>query len=154
MDLPRTTRSRIAAVVLTAMLACVASAAAGYAPGAAATTTGSASNHRGPLTGTWAGNIAGQASGGVRAVRIAVIVNAGETGGSWKLSASCHGPLVLESISNGYHHYLRKLAPEATCAGGDIDCLKRVGANLYDAVTSHLGGASDVSGTLRRVPPR
>ena len=154
MDLPRTKRSRIAAVVLTSVLACVASAAAGYAPGAAATTTGSASTHRGPLTGTWTGNIAGQAGGGVRAVRIAVEINAGETGGSWKLSANCHGPLVLESISSGYHHYLRKLSPGATCAGGDIDCLERAGANLYDAVTSHLGGAYDLSGTLRRVPPR
>ena len=45
---------------------------------------------------------------------------------------------------------LRKLAPGATCAGGDIDCLKQAGANLYDAVTSHLGGAHDLSGTLRR----
>ena len=79
-----------------------------------------------------------------------IVVNARETGGSWRLSATCHGPLTLSSISGGYHHYLRKLAPGATCAGGDVDCLKRAGANLYDAVTSHLGGAHDSSGTLRR----
>lgn len=154
MDRPRTRKSRIAAVVLTAALVSIATAAAGYAPGAAATTPASASNHHGPLTGTWAGNIAGQASNGARAVRITVVVNAGETGGSWQLSPSCHGALVLESISSGYHHYLRKLAPGATCAGGDIDCLKRAAANLYDAVTSHLGGAYDLSGTLQRVPAR
>jgi hypothetical protein len=71
--------------------------------------------------------------------------------GSWKLGPACHGPLVLDSISGGYHHYLRKRARGVKCAGGDIDCLKRVGANVYDSVTSHLGGAWDTSGTLRRV---
>ena len=86
--------------------------------------------------------------------RIVIVVNGRETGGSWRLSATCHGSLTLDGISNGYHHYLRKLAPGATCAGGDIDCLKQAGANLYDAVTSHLGGAHDLSGTLRRAPPR
>jgi hypothetical protein len=83
-----------------------------------------------------------------------IVVNARETGGSWSLSATCHGPLTLKNISNGYHHYLRKLAPGATCAGGDVDCLKRAGANVYDAVTSHLGSGHDLSGTLRRAPPR
>jgi len=83
-----------------------------------------------------------------------IVVNASETGGSWKLSATCQGPLTLDSISSGYHHYLRKLTPGATCAGGDVDCLKQAGANLYDAVTSHRGGAYDLSGTLRRVLPR
>ena len=37
----------------------------------------------------------------------------------------------------------RKLARGATCTGGDIDCLKRAGANVYDAVTSHEGGEYD-----------
>ena len=67
-----------------------------------------------------------------------------------EISATCRGPLTLDSISGGYHHYLRKLARGATCAGGDIDCLKRAGANLYDSVTSHLGGEYDSAGTLRR----
>jgi len=80
-----------------------------------------------------------------------IAVNAHETGGSRRVSAACQGPLTLQSISNGYHHYLRRLARGATCAGGDVDCLKRAGAKLYDAVTSHLGGAWDSSGTLRRV---
>jgi len=105
----------------------------------------------GRLTGTWSGYIAGQPGSGVTRHHIRVIVNARETGGSWRISATCHGPLTLESISNGYHHYLRKLARGVTCAGGDIDCLKRAGANVYDAVTSHLGGEYDSSGTLRRV---
>jgi hypothetical protein len=110
--------------------------------------------HGGPLTGTWSGYITGQANSGVKRQRIVIVVNAKETGGSWELSATCHGPLTLDSISYGYHHYLRKLARGSTCAGGDVDCLKRAGANVYDAVTSHLGGAYDSSGTLRRVRSR
>jgi hypothetical protein len=101
---------------------------------AVAAATALASNHREPLTGTWSGVISGQPSGN-RVDHIVIVVNARETGGSWRLSATCHGPLTLNSISNGYHHYLRKLASGAACAGGDVDCLKRVGANLYDAVT-------------------
>lgn len=107
--------------------------------------------HAGPLTGTWRGDIAGSR---IRRQHIVIVVNRGETGGSWSISQTCHGPLTLDSISNGFHHYLRKLAHGATCAGGDIDCLKRVGASVYDAVTSHRGGAYDESGTLRRVRTR
>jgi hypothetical protein len=120
-------------------------AAAFEVPAAAApavTTT-----HGGPLTGTWSGYI----SGGGQRQHIVIVVNAKETSGSWKLGATCYGPLTLDSISNGYHHFLRKRSRNATCAGGDVDCLKRVGANVYDAVTSHLGGAYDSGGTLRRV---
>jgi hypothetical protein len=102
----------------------------------------------GPLTGTWSGVIAGS---GVQRQHILIVVNAEQNGGSWKLSATCHGPLTLDSISSRYHHYLRKLAHGSTCAGGDIDCLRRVGANVYDAVTSHRGGEYDQSGTLHRV---
>jgi hypothetical protein len=105
----------------------------------------------GKLTGTWSGYIAGDPGSEVQRVHIRIVVNAAQTGGSWKISATCHGPLTLDSISNGYHHYLRKPAPGSTCAGGDIDCLKRAGANVYDAVTSHKGGEYDSSGTLRRV---
>jgi hypothetical protein len=108
-------------------------------------------SHGGPLTGTWSGYIAGTPGSGVKREHIRIVVNARQTGGSWEISATCHGPLTLDSISNGYHHYLRKLARGATCSGGDIDCLKRAGADVYDAVTSHRGGAYDSSGTLRRV---
>lgn len=107
--------------------------------------------HGGPLTGTWSGYIAGDPGSGIKRQHIVIVVNARETGGSWKLSDACHGPLMLESISNGYHHYVRKLARGSTCAGGDVDCLKRAGADVYDAVTSHRGGEYDASGTLRRV---
>jgi hypothetical protein len=103
----------------------------------------------GPLTGTWSGYIAGN---GVKRQHIVIVVNAKQSGGSWRLSATCYGPLTLDSISNGYHHYLRRRSKGVTCATGDIDCLKRVGADVYNAVTSHRGGAYDVSGTLRRVP--
>jgi hypothetical protein len=113
-----------------------------------------ARTHGGPLTGKWSGYIAGQPGSGVKRQHIIVTVNASETGGSWKLSATCHGPLKLESVSGGYHHYIRKRGRGSTCAGGDVDCLKRAGANVYDAVTSHLGGEYDSSGTLRRVRPR
>jgi hypothetical protein len=103
------------------------------------------------LTGTWNGSIAGKPGSGVKRHHIRIVVNARQTGGSWRISATCNGPLTLDSISNGYHHYLRKLARGANCAGGDVDCLKRVGADVYDAVTSHVGGEYDSSGTLRRV---
>ena len=113
-----------------------------------------ARTHGGPLTGTWSGYITGQANSGVKRHHIVIVVNARETAGSWEISAACHGSLTLDSISNGYHHYLRRLARGSTCAGGDIDCLKRVSANVYDAVTSHLGSAYDAGGTLRRAPSR
>lgn len=107
--------------------------------------------HGGPLSGRWTGYISRQTSYGTRRQRITITINARETRGSWKLGARCYGPLTLDSISGGYHHYLRHVARGASCAGGDVDCLKRAGAALYDAVTSHLGGAWDTSGTLRRV---
>jgi hypothetical protein len=106
---------------------------------------------RGPLTGTWRGIIAGAPGSGVKPQRIVIVVNGPETGGTWSLGSTCRGPLTLDSISDGFHHYLRHVASGSTCSGGDIDCLERAGVNVYDAVTSHLGGAWDVSGTLRRV---
>ena len=116
-----------------------------------ATVAGGKPSSHGPLTGTWSGYIAGKQVSGVKRQHMRIVVNAGETGGSWRISATCHGPLTLDSISSGYHHYLRKLARGASCAGGDIDCLKRAGADVYDAVTSHRGGEYDSSGTLHRV---
>jgi hypothetical protein len=107
--------------------------------------------HAGPLTGTWSGYIAGEPGSGVQRHHIVIVVNANETGGSWRIDATCRGALTLDSISSGYHHYLRRTGSGSTCAGGDVDCLKRVGANVFDQVTSHLGGAYDASGTLRRV---
>lgn len=108
---------------------------------------GGSTRHRGPLTGTWAGAIGGS---GTRAVHIVIVVNAAQTRGSWRLSAACRGSLTLESISGGYHHYLRHFAGTGDCAGGDIDCLKRVGANVYDAVTTRHSGEYGTGGTLHR----
>jgi hypothetical protein len=119
----------------------------------AATAFGSTA-HGGPLTGTWSGDISGQPGSGVKRQHIIIVVNPRQNGGSWSLSETCRGPLTLDSISNGYHHYLRKLARGSTCAGGDVDCLKRLGAKVYDAVTSHRGGEYDASGTLHRVRTR
>jgi len=150
MALARAMTPRLAAVVITSVLASAAMATAASAAPSVTATTAAANNHNGPLTGTWTGDITGQPGSGVPGNRVVVVVNASETGGSWKLGATCRGPLMLDSISNGYHHYRRKLVPGATCTGGDVDCLKRIGASLYDAVTSHLGSAHDLSGTLRR----
>jgi hypothetical protein len=73
------------------------------------------------------------------------------TAGAGSSATRAEARLTLDSISGGYHHYLRKLAHGSTCSSGDIDCLKRVGANVYDSVTSHKGGEYDQGGTLRRV---
>lgn len=71
----------------------------------------------GPLTGTWGGYIAGQPGSGVPRAHIVIVVNARETGGSWSISATCHGPLTLDSISNGYHHF-RRLPARGDLLGG------------------------------------
>jgi hypothetical protein len=108
--------------------------------------------HGGALSGSWTGVLAGSSSSTQR-LRIAIVVDPNERAGSWRVSATCHGRLTLDSVSGGYHHYRRRLSPGATCAGGDVDCLMRVGANLYDSVTPHPGGEA-LSGTLKRVPRR
>ena len=128
------------------LLLAVAGIFAAASGGALGTTT-----RRGPLTGTWSGVIAGHPGSGVGRQHIRITINARETGGRWRLSGTCHGRLTLDSISNGYHHFRRRLAQGSTCQGGDIDCLKPAGANVYDAVTSHRGGEYDASGTLHRV---
>ena len=105
------------------------------------------SSHRGPLSGAWAGYL----GAGSTRQRMAITINARETRGTWRISASCYGTLTLDSISGGYHHFRRRAAGAASCQGGDVDCLKRMGAELYDAVTSHLGGAWDTGGAFKRV---
>ena len=112
-------------------------------------TVGSAATARaahGPLTGKWTGVL----TNGTQTERITITVNGRETGGTWKVNASCHGALTLDSISNGYHHYRRHLARGSTCVGGDIDCLERSGAKVADSVTPRPDGWSR-SGTLHRV---
>jgi len=100
----------------------------------------------GPLTGTWRGVL----TNGTQNERVTFTVNGAQTAGTWKVSASCHGRLTLDSISNGYHHYVRHVASGSSCAGGDVDCLMRAGANLYDNVTPRPNGWGR-NGTLHRV---
>jgi hypothetical protein len=100
----------------------------------------------GPLSGTWVGAI----GSGSNRQAMTITINAAESRGSWRMTARCYGTLTLDSISDGYHHFRRHAAAGADCAGGDVDCLKRFGAELYDAVTSRRGGAWDTSGTFRR----
>jgi hypothetical protein len=77
-----------------------------------------------------------------------IVVNSNERGGRWRISATCHGNLTLDSVSGGYHHYRRRVGSGASCISGDIDCLMRRGANVYDSVTPHPGGDA-LSGSLR-----
>lgn len=142
MDLLCAKTAQIAAAISTVL---IGAAAAAHAAPSRAASTALTGNQGGPLTGTWVGELTGQVGTGVR---IVIVVDASERGGSWKLSQTCHGPLTVDSISGGYHHYRRIVSRGTTCAGGDVDCLKRVGANLYDTVSSHSGG---FSGTLRRL---
>ena len=99
------------------------------------------------MAGRWIGYLAGAAARN----QIVIVVNRAETGGNWWISASCHGALTLDSISDGYHHFLRRAAVGSTCTGGDIDCVRRSGARLYDTVTANEGGEYDTSGTLRQI---
>lgn len=139
----RLTPARAARLLVVGALLAGASAATG----SAATTRASGSA---ALSGTWSGVLNGSVGGSARRERIRIVVNARETGGSWKVSGSCYGTLTLDSISNGYHHYRRHVAPHATCPGGDVDCLQRVGTRVMDSVTPRAGGWGR-SGTLRRV---
>jgi hypothetical protein len=126
-------RILVAAVVLAALTATASSAAAPVAS-------------RGPLTGTWKGVL----TNGTRKEPLTITIGGAEKAGTWKVSASCHGKLSLDSISGGSHHFLRHVAAGATCAGGDIDCLWTQGKSIYDNVTPRTGGWSR-NGTLHRV---
>jgi len=113
------------------------------------TTASSAATPRathGPLTGTWKGVL----SDGTKKEPLTITVNGRQNAGTWKVSASCHGKLTLDSISDGSHHFRRHLASGSTCAGGDIDCLWPYGKTVYDNVTPRPGGWSR-NGTLHRV---
>jgi len=140
----RATRLFVIAAVLVGLIAAGGSAAT---PGMAGTAQVSRS---GVLTGTWRGTLSGSAHGSIRRERILIAVNARESGGRWKVSSTCHGSLTLDSVSGGYHHYRRHVASGASCLGGDIDCLMRIGANMSDWVTPRTGGYAR-GGTLHRV---
>jgi hypothetical protein len=116
-------------------------------------TAGSAATPRtvhGPLTGTWTGVLTGTVNSVTKHERITITINGAQTRGTWKRSASCHGTLTLDSISDGYHHYLRHVASGSACAGGDIDCLERNGAKVEDSITPRVNGWSR-NGMLHRL---
>jgi hypothetical protein len=128
-------------VIFAVLAGATATASAAAAPRAA----------HGPLTGTWKGVLTGTLNGNTAHEHITITINGPQTAGTWKVSASCHGKLTLDSISNGYHHYLRHIAAGSTCVGGDIDCLEREGAKVGDWITPRSGGWAR-NGSLYRVP--
>ena len=143
----RSTRStRLFFFVIAAVLV-VAVAGSAATSGMAGTTRVSRS---GVLTGTWTGTLSGSVGGRIRRERIRIVVDARQSAGRWKVSPTCHGSLTLDSVSGGYHHYRRRVASGASCRGGDIDCLMRDGAKMYDWVTPRPGGYAR-HGTLHRV---
>ena len=146
----RLTRAGVTRLAVAIALLLVCSTSAGSTTADAATRATPATR-AGLLTGTWTGVLSGSARGGVRRERIVIVVNANERGGSWRISATCRGGLTLDSVSGGYHHYRRRVLSGASCLGGDIDCLKRVDATIFDSVTPHPGGDA-LNGTLRRAP--
>jgi hypothetical protein len=139
--------TRLFFVIAAVLVGATAAARSAATSGLASTTRVSRS---GVLTGTWTGTLSGSARGHIRRERILIVVNAHERSGHWKVSPACHGSLTLDGISGGYHHYRRRVASGASCLGGDIDCLMRVGAKLYDSVTPRRGGYAR-NGPLRRV---
>ena len=134
-------------LVIAVLVAAVAVAGSAATPGLAR--TAQATGH---LTGTWKGVLTGTVNGTTRRQNIRIVLNTRETGGRWKVNATCYGRLTLDSISGGSHHYLRHVAKgaSASCAGGDIDCLWRDGAKVYDNITPRPGGWSR-NGYLSRV---
>jgi hypothetical protein len=143
---PTSARATRLIIVIAALL--FGATAAGFAatPGMAGTRV----SRSGVLTGTWKGTLSVSAGGTIRRERILIVVNARQSGGRWKVSPTCHGNLTLDGVSGGSHHYRQRAAAGASCLGGDIDCLWRTGANVYDSVTPRPGGYA-FSGTLHRV---
>jgi hypothetical protein len=139
--------TRLFFVIAAVLVGATAAAGSAATPSRASTARLSQS---GVLTGTWRGTLSGSAHGSIRRERILIVVNAHESAGRWKVSPTCHGSLTLDSVSNGYHHYRRRSASGASCLGGDIDCLMRIGANMSDWVTPRPGGYAR-NGTLHRV---
>ncbi len=111
----------------------------------------SASSSSASLRGSWSGSIVRAPGGKGSPKRLRLVIKASQRGGSWSVSARCRGSLKLKDISNGYHHYIEQLAPRATCLGGGIDCLKRVGADVYDEFQPQPRVTYFKAGTFKRV---
>jgi hypothetical protein len=146
MELASTRATRLLAAITAVFVAAAVTAGFAATPGMARTSV----SRSGVLSGTWKGTLSGSAGGSIRRERILIVVNARQNGGRWKVSTTCHGSLTLDSVSGGSHHYRQRVAAGASCPGGDIDCLWRTGANVYDSVTPRPGGYA-FSGTMHRV---
>jgi hypothetical protein len=104
-----------------------------------------------PLAGRWTGTMhATSSAGGFSNYKYTIVVRTGGRGGSWRLNASCRGPLVLIGHRHGYARFREGLSPTATCLGGGVDQLERRGAKLYDSYQSHAGSKYNSTGTLHR----
>jgi hypothetical protein len=123
-------------------LALIATMALGPAAGAA---------EKAELQGKWSGTLEPTEGSLAKPEELTVKVNRAETKGTWSSSPGCHGKLVLQSISNGYHHFERIAAPGvgAGCNAGGVDCLMRDGEQVFDIYASP-GGTEDVSGLFTR----
>jgi hypothetical protein len=135
----RRVRQPVRVVVIVAALAALVFVVTGA--GAAAGTT--------RIVGRWTGIMKPDAGSHVRAHRLTVVVYGGERAGTWAVSARCRGTLRLHDISDGYHHYTEIAASGTNCAGGGVDCLKRVGAQVQDEFVSRPGTSQDTTGILR-----
>jgi len=93
----------------------------------------------------------GNPGSGLRRHHIRIVINARQTGGSWKDQLQLPRALTLDSISNAYPPLSPQVGARRDLRRRRRRRLKRAGASVYDAVTSHLGGEYDRSGTLRRV---
>ena len=103
------------------------------------------------LQGTWWGTLEPSEGSTAKPEQITLKVNRAETKGSWSISPMCHGKLVLQSISNGFHHYERLAARRAAsgCSAGGVDCLWLDGAQVQDIYVS-ANGTEDSSGLFTR----
>jgi hypothetical protein len=103
------------------------------------------------LQGKWLGTLNPSEGSTAKPEQITLKVNHAETKGTWSISPNCHGRLVLQSISNGFHHYERLAAHGAAsgCSAGGVDCLWWDGAQVEDIYVS-ANGTEDSSGLFTR----
>lgn len=112
-----------------------------------------AAGAKGPaeLQGAWWGTLEPSEGSTANPEQITLKVNRAETKGTWSISPSCHGKLVLQSISNGFHHYERIAARRVSsgCSSGGVDCLWLDGTEVQDIYVS-ANGTEDSSGFFTR----
>jgi hypothetical protein len=103
------------------------------------------------LQGKWWGTLEPSEGSVAKPEEITLKVNRAETKGTWSISPSCHGKLVLQSISNGFHHYERIAARgiASGCNAGGVDCLWRNGSQVEDIYVS-ANGTENGSGLFDR----